>query len=92
MTLLWMFRSTSLTNERIVLNFTEIKTVLIYGYIFKRIFYQFSDTMENWDEAQLEEVINKKHGEAEKAKPKTAIVSIKLLCNCQLNFTRENKL
>lgn len=48
--------------------------------------------MENWDEAQLEEVINKKHGEAEKAKPKTAIVSIKLLCNCQLNFTRENKL
>lgn len=32
------------------------------------------DTMENWDEAQLEEVINKKHGEAEKAKPKTAII------------------
>lgn len=32
------------------------------------------DTMENWDEKKLEEVVNKKHGEAEKKKPKTQIV------------------
>lgn len=31
--------------------------------------------MENWDEEKLNEVINKKHGESEKTKPKTAIVS-----------------
>ena len=31
--------------------------------------------MNNWDEAKLVEVINKKHGEQEKVKPKTAIVS-----------------
>lgn len=30
--------------------------------------------MENWDEATLNEVINKKHGESEKSKPKTAII------------------
>lgn len=33
------------------------------------------DTMENWDEKKLEEVVNKKHGEAEKKKAKTQIVS-----------------
>lgn len=27
--------------------------------------------MDNWDEKKLEEVVNKKHGEAEKKKPKT---------------------
>ncbi|XP_069590011.1 zinc finger CCCH domain-containing protein 15 [Ranitomeya imitator] len=32
------------------------------------------DTMENWDEKKLEEVVNQKHGEAEKKKPKTQIV------------------
>ncbi|TWW78437.1 zinc finger CCCH domain-containing protein 15 [Takifugu rubripes] len=32
------------------------------------------DTMDNWDEKKLEEVVNKKHGEAEKKKPKTQIV------------------
>ncbi|XP_031695768.1 zinc finger CCCH domain-containing protein 15 [Anarrhichthys ocellatus] len=32
------------------------------------------DTMENWDEKKLEEVIAKKHGEAEKKKAKTQIV------------------
>ncbi|XP_061600842.1 zinc finger CCCH domain-containing protein 15 [Cololabis saira] len=32
------------------------------------------DTMDNWDEKKLEEVINKKHGEAEKKKTKTQIV------------------
>ncbi|KAJ0005277.1 hypothetical protein NQD34_011491 [Periophthalmus magnuspinnatus] len=32
------------------------------------------DTMENWDEKKLEEVVNKKHGEAEKKKAKTQIV------------------
>ncbi|XP_034537180.1 zinc finger CCCH domain-containing protein 15 [Notolabrus celidotus] len=32
------------------------------------------DTMENWDEKKLEEVINKKHGESEKIKAKTHIV------------------
>lgn len=30
--------------------------------------------MDNWDEKKLEEVVNKKHGEAEKKKPKTQIV------------------
>lgn len=30
--------------------------------------------MENWDEKKLEEVVNKKHGEAEKKKAKTQIV------------------
>ncbi|XP_040295834.1 zinc finger CCCH domain-containing protein 15 isoform X1 [Bufo bufo] len=32
------------------------------------------DTMDNWDEKKLEEVVNKKHGEAEKKKLKTQIV------------------
>jgi hypothetical protein len=32
------------------------------------------DTMDNWDEAQLEDVVNKKHGEKNKSMPKTAIV------------------
>ncbi|GFN90489.1 Zinc finger ccch domain-containing protein 15 [Plakobranchus ocellatus] len=31
-------------------------------------------TMESWDEATLEDVINKKHGESDKAKPKTGII------------------
>lgn len=35
-----------------------------------------SDTMDNWDEKKLEEVVNKKHGEAEKKKAKTQIVSL----------------
>lgn len=34
------------------------------------------DTMDNWDEKKLEEVVNKKHGEAEKKKPKTQIVCL----------------
>lgn len=33
------------------------------------------ETMENWDEATLEDVINKKHGESDSNKLKTAIVS-----------------
>lgn len=32
------------------------------------------DTMDTWDEKKLEEVVNKKHGEAEKKKAKTQIV------------------
>ncbi|KAH3751934.1 zinc finger CCCH domain-containing protein 15-like [Dreissena polymorpha] len=32
------------------------------------------DKMENWDEQKLEEVVNQKHGESEKAKPKTSII------------------
>ncbi|KAJ8416912.1 hypothetical protein AAFF_G00327900 [Aldrovandia affinis] len=32
------------------------------------------DTMDNWDEKKLEEVVNKKHGEAELKKAKTQIV------------------
>ncbi|XP_060076174.1 zinc finger CCCH domain-containing protein 15-like [Ylistrum balloti] len=32
------------------------------------------DTMDTWDENKLEEVVSKKHGENEKAKPKTAII------------------
>ncbi|KAL2081306.1 hypothetical protein ACEWY4_023159 [Coilia grayii] len=44
------------------------------------------DTMENWDEKKLEEVINKKHGEAEKKKPKTQIV-----CRYFLDAIENNK-
>lgn len=36
----------------------------------------FLDTMDNWDEKKLEEVVNKKHGEAETKKTKTHIVRI----------------
>ena len=38
-------------------------------------FVLFIETMEDWDEDKLEEVVNKKHGESDKAKPKTSIVS-----------------
>ncbi|MCJ8732948.1 hypothetical protein PDJAM_G00217400 [Pangasius djambal] len=44
------------------------------------------DTMENWDEKKLEEVINKKHGEAEKKKAKTQIV-----CKYFLEAIENNK-
>ncbi|KAM4599860.1 zinc finger CCCH domain-containing protein 15 [Fundulus diaphanus] len=44
------------------------------------------DTMENWDEKKLEEVINKKHGEAEKKKAKTQIV-----CKYFLDAIENNK-
>ena len=33
------------------------------------------DTMENWDEEKLKEVVEKKHGEAERKMPPTDIVS-----------------
>lgn len=36
--------------------------------------------MDNWDEKKLEEVVNKKHGEAEKKKPKTQIVCLSFIC------------
>ncbi|KAG9349476.1 hypothetical protein JZ751_027921 [Albula glossodonta] len=44
------------------------------------------DTMENWDEKKLEEVVNKKHGEAEKKKAKTQIV-----CRYFLDAIENNK-
>ncbi|XP_073503992.1 zinc finger CCCH domain-containing protein 15 [Phyllobates terribilis] len=44
------------------------------------------DTMENWDEKKLEEVVNQKHGEAEKKKPKTQIV-----CKFFLDAIENNK-
>ncbi|XP_016320809.1 zinc finger CCCH domain-containing protein 15-like isoform X2 [Sinocyclocheilus anshuiensis] len=44
------------------------------------------DTMENWDEKKLEEVVNKKHGEAEKTKAKTQIV-----CKYFLDAIENNK-
>lgn len=44
------------------------------------------DTMENWDEKKLEEVINKKHGENEKKKAKTQIV-----CKYFLDAIENNK-
>lgn len=34
-----------------------------------------NDTMENWDEDKLKEVVNKKHGETDKKHPSTDIVS-----------------
>ncbi|KAK2171865.1 hypothetical protein NP493_1017g02054 [Ridgeia piscesae] len=33
-----------------------------------------ADTMDNWDEAKLEEVVDQKHGESNKKMPKTAII------------------
>jgi hypothetical protein len=33
-----------------------------------------TDTMDNWDEAKPEEVVNQKHGESDKNKPKTDII------------------
>ncbi|TSR51435.1 Zinc finger CCCH domain-containing protein 15 [Bagarius yarrelli] len=42
--------------------------------LFLMLSYFPRDTMENWDEKKLEEVVNKKHGEAEKKKAKTQIV------------------
>lgn len=44
-------------------------------YVLCFYFYHCVDTMDNWDEKKLEEVVNKKHGEAEKKKAKTQIVS-----------------
>ncbi|XP_068597249.1 zinc finger CCCH domain-containing protein 15 isoform X2 [Brachionichthys hirsutus] len=44
------------------------------------------DTMENWDEKKLEEVVNMKHGEAEKKKAKTQIV-----CKHFLDAIESNK-
>jgi len=34
-----------------------------------------NDTMENWDEDKLKEVVDKKHGETDKKHPSTDIVS-----------------
>ncbi|XP_075899096.1 zinc finger CCCH domain-containing protein 15 [Nelusetta ayraudi] len=44
------------------------------------------DTMDNWDEKKLEEVVNKKHGEAETKKTKTHIV-----CKHFLDAIENNK-
>ncbi|XP_026074509.1 zinc finger CCCH domain-containing protein 15-like [Carassius auratus] len=44
------------------------------------------DTMDNWDEKKLEEVVNKKHGEDEKKKAKTQIV-----CRYFLDAIENNK-
>lgn len=46
-----------------------------------------ADTMDNWDEKKLEEVVNKKHGEAEKKKAKTQIVNSGRKCSCHLDVT-----
>ncbi|XP_064466968.1 zinc finger CCCH domain-containing protein 15-like isoform X2 [Ornithodoros turicata] len=45
-----------------------------------------SDTMENWDEAKLQEVVEKKHGEAERKMPKTDII-----CKHFLDALEQNK-
>ena len=39
------------------------------------IYHILIESMENWDQATLEDVVNKKHGASNKAKPKTDIVS-----------------
>lgn len=39
--------------------------------------------MEDWDEAKLEDVVNKKHGEQEKSKQQTAIVRLLYCHNCK---------
>ncbi|KAI8775940.1 zinc finger CCCH domain-containing protein 15 isoform X1 [Biomphalaria glabrata] len=40
----------------------------------RNIYEDKKETMENWDEATLEDVINKKHGESDSNKLKTAII------------------
>ena len=37
------------------------------------------DTMDDWDEAMLNDVVNKKHGESNSTKPQTSIVSLKMV-------------
>lgn len=44
------------------------------------------DTMDNWDEAKLAEVVEKKHGEAERRLPKTEII-----CKHFLDALEQNK-
>lgn len=44
------------------------------------------DTMEDWDEARLEEVVNKKHGESNKTKMET-----KIICKFFLDSVENNK-
>ncbi len=39
-------------------------------------FYLFPDNMENWNEEELAEVVEKKHGEQNRSLPKTSIVRI----------------
>ncbi|XP_070697510.1 zinc finger CCCH domain-containing protein 15 [Pempheris klunzingeri] len=46
------------------------------------------DTMDNWDEKKLEEVVNKKHGEAEKKKPQT---QTQIVCKHFLDAIENNK-
>ncbi|XP_063069114.1 zinc finger CCCH domain-containing protein 15 [Engraulis encrasicolus] len=46
------------------------------------------DTMDNWDEAKLEEVIKKKHGEAEKKKAQT---TTQIVCRYFLDAIENNK-
>lgn len=45
-----------------------------YVVILIVLIFVIADTMENWDEKKLEEVVNKKHGEADMKKSKTQIV------------------
>uniref|UniRef100_A0A0B6ZPL2 C3H1-type domain-containing protein n=1 Tax=Arion vulgaris TaxID=1028688 RepID=A0A0B6ZPL2_9EUPU len=52
----------------------------------RNIYEDKKDTMESWDEAMLEDVINQKHGESDKAKPKTAII-----CKFFLDAVESNK-
>ncbi|XP_059146216.1 zinc finger CCCH domain-containing protein 15-like [Physella acuta] len=52
----------------------------------RNIYEDKKDTMENWDEAMLEDVINQKHGESDKAKLKTAII-----CKFFLDAVESNK-
>lgn len=47
---------------------------------------EMQDTMENWDEAKLKEVVEKKHGEADRKMPKTDII-----CKHFLDALEQNK-
>ena len=50
-----------------------------------------NDTMENWDEAKLKEVVEKKHGESEKKMPTTDIVIINSKSFSFYNFIHQIK-
>ncbi|VDN29419.1 unnamed protein product [Cylicostephanus goldi] len=64
----------------------EQKTQKKNLYVDSRELKQEEDNMENWDETKLSEVVNKKHGEANKKLNQTTIV-----CKYFLQAVEENK-
>ena len=56
------------------------RSLQVIAHTLQEIFNFFlTDTMDKWDETKLKDVVDKKHGEGNKQKNKTEIVSILLL-------------